>query len=80
METLDGMVTDIRFQNEENGFAIVRFHVDQKGDYSALGTLAGLRVGEMVRLFGNFEQDKRWGEQFRVSSFEYRTEAGVREI
>ncbi len=80
METLDGMVTEVRFQNEESGFAILKFHVEKRGDFSCLGILAPLRVGEMVTFHGHFEQDKKWGEQFRVHSFEYRTAAGLHEI
>jgi len=80
MDILDGMVTEIRFQNEENGFAILKFRVEGRGEFSCLGTLAALRVGEMVTFHGYFESDKKWGEQFRVRTFEYRTEAGVAEI
>ncbi len=71
------MITDITFRNEENGFAIVKFHIDKGDTIAALGTLAPLANGDLVTFHGEMVQDKKWGDQFRVRNFEYRTDAGI---
>jgi exodeoxyribonuclease V alpha subunit len=60
----------ITFANEETGWSVVRLEVDgRRWPVAAVGHLPGVRPGENLRLHGNWERDKRFGEQFRVESF-----------
>ena len=80
MIEIDGSVTNVTYQNEENGFAILRFHTTKQEDITIIGTLASLQVGEMLRIKGEFETHSKFGQQFRVVSFEYRRATGIAEI
>jgi len=71
METLTGIVTDITFRNEDNGFSVVRFKPDgQTETYICVGVLTTADRGQSLRLTGNWDQHKRFGRQFTVAHYE----------
>jgi exodeoxyribonuclease V alpha subunit len=71
-QTLDGTIDRIVFFNEENGYTVARLTPDRgaEGSATVVGTLPGLREGEHVRAQGVWEENPKFGSQFKVSSCE----------
>ena len=61
---LEGTVRRIVF--ERDGFAIVRLDVASGDSIPCVGDLRGAKVGERVRVEGEWTQHDRFGRQFRV--------------
>ena len=69
--TLVGEVTRIVYENTENGFFVGRLQTETVGPpVTFIGSLMALSPGETVRLQGEWEENVRFGRQFRVSSME----------
>ena len=63
------LITRLRWSSDETGFAIV--DADRDGDEVVLvGTLAHLEERERVRVSGQWQDDRRYGLQVRVSTAE----------
>ena len=64
-----GTVEKITFYNAVNGFAVIEL---KSGDESipVVGTLFDVRVGEDLRLTGNYEEHASFGRQFKAASME----------
>ncbi len=70
-ESLEGSLERIVFSNPENGWSVVRLAVvGRREPVSAVGALAGVQPGERLRLTGAWEDDPKFGRQFRIGSFE----------
>ncbi|MEM9293541.1 MAG: ATP-dependent RecD-like DNA helicase [Acidobacteriota bacterium] len=68
--TLEGAVDRIVFANEDESWVVVRLSVPgRRGVVTAVGSLAGVQPGETLRLAGRWVEDRKWGEQFKVSSY-----------
>jgi exodeoxyribonuclease V alpha subunit len=68
--TLEGVLESVTYTDEETGWSVVRVEVEgRRGPVAAVGNLAGVRPGECLRLSGRWERDRRFGEQFRVTSY-----------
>jgi exodeoxyribonuclease V alpha subunit len=69
--TLEGTLERIAFINEENAWSVVKIAVpDRREPVTAVGNLLGVKPGENLQLTGRWIQDKRFGEQFQVESFQ----------
>lgn len=70
-DTLEGTLERIVFSNEENGWSVVRLHVPgASGIVTAVGNLLSVQPGERLHLEGAWEQDPKYGRQFRIESYE----------
>ena len=85
--SLGGTVENIIFNNEENGYTVFDLSVDDAGDgaakddiLTACGITPGINVGDRIRLVGEWIFDKRYGRQFRVSSYETQLPATENDI
>ena len=68
--TVEGVLETVTFANEETGWSVVRLEVEgRRAPVAAVGHLPGVRPGECLRLTGRWEVDRRFGEQFKVSSY-----------
>jgi exodeoxyribonuclease V alpha subunit len=68
--TLEGTVERVVFASEEDGWSVVRLAVPGQADLvTAVGGLLEVQPGECLSLAGNWEEDRKFGRQFRVSSF-----------
>ncbi|MCE9584317.1 MAG: ATP-dependent RecD-like DNA helicase [Planctomycetes bacterium] len=80
-DTLEGVLERVTFVNEENGWSVVRILVDGERDLlTAVGNLLGVRVGETLRMKGEWIEDRRFGRQFKIATFTPvlpSTEAGI---
>jgi len=67
---LEGVLDRITFANEDSAWSVVKLLVaGHKTPVTAVGNLLGAQPGESLRLWGTWVHDKRYGEQFRVSSY-----------
>ncbi|WP_376795483.1 AAA family ATPase [Thermogemmatispora sp.] len=83
MPTLEGSVESIVFHNEETHYTVARFRPStsagrdssrssRDGLLTIVGTLPGVRAGEMLTVEGVWEYDPRYGRQLHVTSFSQR--------
>ncbi len=70
---LEGTLERIVFQNEENHWAVTRVTTPNGELVTAVGTLIGVVPGTSVALRGNWINDKKYGRQFKVDSYQTRT-------
>jgi exodeoxyribonuclease V alpha subunit len=75
MDTLSGTVERITFFNEENGYCVLKLMPEGKvspdsvardGTVTVVGVMPELGVGEAVQFGGTWNNDPKWGRQFRV--------------
>lgn len=68
---LAGTVERVLFERERDGFAILRLRPADGGQPLVLvGELAGIGVGEAIRVSGRMEDDPSWGLRVRVERYE----------
>ncbi len=67
---IDGIVTRVVYTNPDSHWTVLRVKSSGNGrEIPAVGTLAGVREGESIRLWGRWVTDSRFGEQIRVDRF-----------
>src|SRR5579884_3773422 len=75
MATVSGSVDRIVFHNTDSGFCVARFRLtdpDTRGDAvtTIVGEMPAVRVGEVLRLTGEWQIHPLHGRNFRVERFE----------
>ncbi|MDR0951912.1 MAG: ATP-dependent RecD-like DNA helicase [Oscillospiraceae bacterium] len=75
-----GTAKAVLFQNEENGYAVVKLERDDGESLTAVGCLPRVCAGEELILTGQFEKHPSHGEQFKVSHAERKLPGGVDSI
>lgn len=69
--TLTGVLTDITFRNEDNGFTVARIKFEGLDRPSVcVGVLTTVECGQTLRITGEWQQHKRFGPQFAVQGYE----------
>ncbi|CEK32207.1 DNA helicase [[Clostridium] sordellii] len=68
MEKIEGMISDIVFKNEDNGYVIAHLS-NENNDVVIVGCMPTLTVGESIEVEGKWVNHKTYGIQFEVSSF-----------
>ena len=78
-ETLEGTLERIVYRDAASPFVVARLR--SGGTVVAIvGNLAGIDTGREVRLHGTWENDRKWGKQFRFSSYHTLTPATLEGI
>ena len=68
---LEGCLESIVFQNEETHYCVAKFFVSSSREVITVrGTLIDPRVGETLRITGEWQEDPRFGLQFKVKYFQ----------
>jgi exodeoxyribonuclease V alpha subunit len=81
MTTITGVLEKITYLNEENGFVVARLQEQGKrGLTTIVGSLSVIHPGESIRLTGKWVQNRRFGEQFQVETFEITAPATLQGI
>ena len=80
MSNLKLKIDTIVYANEENGYAVIGALGEKNERITIVGTLAFLRVGEQISAKGFYTNNEKYGEQFKVESFEYIKTSGIAEI
>lgn len=71
METLNGILERIVFENPESGFTIGRFSArDHVELITIVGNLASVNPGESLLLSGEWVNNPKYGRQFQIEKYE----------
>ena len=76
---IEGTVSSVIFQNEENGYTILRLKTEHD-EITAVGCMPGVAPGELLSLQGRWVRHATYGEQFKAEQVERRMPRGVKEI
>ncbi|HEY2106183.1 MAG TPA: ATP-dependent RecD-like DNA helicase [Candidatus Binataceae bacterium] len=80
-EVIEGIIDQILFVNDNNGYVVARFEIEdaehRRDSVAVVGNLDDPQVGTTMRLAGSFESHPRYGRQFRVESSEVLKPAGL---
>ncbi|MGL4911450.1 MAG: SF1B family DNA helicase RecD2 [Romboutsia sp.] len=68
MERIEGMISDIVFKNEENGYTIAHL-ANSDNEIVIVGCMPTLSVGESIEVEGKWINHKTYGTQFEVNKF-----------
>ena len=78
---IKGQVERITYYNEENGYTIAKVKVQGRvGLVTIVGNIVSLIPGEVLKLQGFWDNHPRYGEQFKVVSYESVMPATVKGI
>ncbi len=81
LQTLEGTIERLTYQNPENGYTVARLQPKGKSyEVTAVGTLAGASVGELVQLHGYWRSHAEYGRQFEVRAFSVQLPASIEGI
>ena len=69
METINGYVDHIIFQNSENGYTVMELTVEGES-LTCVGMCKGLTQGETISAQGDLIEHPVYGEQFKISSYQ----------
>ncbi|MBE7020290.1 MAG: ATP-dependent RecD-like DNA helicase [Ruminococcaceae bacterium] len=69
MSELDGIVDQIIYANEENGYTVAEFITLEK-TITVVGIMPYTYEGESLKLYGNITVHPEYGEQFKVEAYE----------
>ncbi len=68
--TLDGTIERVTFKNEESGFVVARFLTATREPVTIVGEIVGVTEGLPLKLRGQWVVDKKFGKQFKISSYQ----------
>ncbi|RPI36902.1 MAG: ATP-dependent RecD-like DNA helicase [Nitrospiraceae bacterium] len=78
---LQGQLERITYHNEENHYTIARLKVKGQRDLvTIVGSLISVTPGEVLRLKGSWDVHPKYGEQFKIVTYETVTPATVKGI
>ncbi|MGE5409962.1 MAG: ATP-dependent RecD-like DNA helicase [Clostridiales bacterium] len=63
--TIQGVIERFTYHNEETGYSVARL----ENNITAIGNLPGIKVGQTVKLNGNWVFHPSYGKQFKIESF-----------
>ncbi|MEZ0537155.1 ATP-dependent RecD-like DNA helicase [Caldicellulosiruptoraceae bacterium PP1] len=69
MQNIKGMVSDIIYKNNDNGYTVFEVICDEDV-YTAVGTVFDLNIGEKISIYGDFFVHPQYGHQLKVSYIE----------
>ena len=80
LQSISGTVDAVIYQNEDNGYAVIRVIAEDGEEVTAVGTLPQICLGEELMLTGHWVTHASYGEQFHTEYFERRMPATVKGI
>ena len=69
MEEIEGVLTEIIYQNEVNSYVVGIFETEVE-QITVVGYLPFINKGDTLKLIGKFVEHKDYGEQFKIETFE----------
>ena len=69
MEEIEGVLTEIIYQNEVNSYVVGVFETEEE-QLTVVGYLPFIKKGDTLKLIGKFVEHKDYGEQFKIETFE----------
>ncbi len=80
LETINGTVAAVIYQNEDNGYSVIRIETEEGDEVTVTGTLPQIGLGEELYLAGTWKTHPSYGEQFQAEYFERTLPATVKGI
>jgi exodeoxyribonuclease V alpha subunit len=68
METIEGIIEEIIYTNEDNGYTVFSITCDE-GQVTCVGTLFKVTIGEGIKVVGEYTSHHIYGMQFKVEQF-----------
>jgi exodeoxyribonuclease V alpha subunit len=69
LEQLEGSIERIVFYSPETSYTVCKFALPDGEAINIVGTFPPLSVGELLKIKGNWEINRKFGKQFKVESF-----------
>ena len=69
MEEIEGVLTEIIYQNEVNSYVVGILETEEE-QLTIVGYLPFIQKGDTLKLIGKFVEHKDYGEQFKIETFE----------
>lgn len=69
METIDGYVDHIVFQNQENGYTVMSL-ITEGEEVTCVGMCRGLTQGDTISAKGDYVEHPVYGAQFKINSYQ----------
>ena len=69
MEEIEGILTEIIYQNEMNSYLVGIFETEEE-QITVVGYLPFIKKGDTLKIVGKFVEHKDYGEQFKIETFE----------
>jgi len=66
---IEGIILDIVYRNDENGYTVFELEVDGELE-TAVGACPHISVGEFAKLYGVWTEHNSYGKQFKIASVE----------
>lgn len=79
-ELIRGTVAAVLYQNQENGYSVIRFTTDQGVTITVVGTIPMCTPGEHLAVTGHWEDHTTHGPQFRAEFLERVMPSGAEAI
>ncbi len=71
MTIIHGLLEKISYHNEASDFVVAKLREKDKRELTTIvGNLSGINPGESLKVTGQWVHNKKFGEQFRVETFE----------
>lgn len=80
LQSISGTVDAVIYQNEDNGYAVIRLVEEDGEEVTAVGTMPQICLSEELMLTGHWTTHASYGEQFLTEYFERRMPATVKGI
>ena len=77
---IEGTVSAVVYQNEENGYTVLRLDVGDGAAITVVGCMPGVAPGEGISVQGAWMRHASYGEQFKAEAVERRLPAGTKAI
>ena len=80
LNCIEGTVEAVIYQNEENGYTVLRLDAGDQGGITVVGCIPGAAPGESITVRGSWMRHASYGEQFKAETVDRRMPAGERAI
>ena len=80
LNRIEGTVEAVIFQNEDNGYTVLRLDAGEQGGLTVVGTIPNAAPGESLSVMGRWMRHASYGDQFKAEVVERRMPAGEKAI
>ncbi len=68
--TIKGIIVEIIYKNDENGYTVCEIESKKEGFFTAVGYMAGVTAGQSVSVTGKWTEHSEYGEQLKLEYYE----------
>ena len=70
LPSLSGSVGEVVYRNAANDYSVIMLESEEGEEICAVGVLPGIKKGEQLRLYGDWEFHPTYGQQFSITGFD----------